>query len=134
MIIVLFHYFITSCYYDCMKLHQYISLNIFSFITYLILTLIIFVFVIQTKINLLFISLEGFFSIYSFLMYFSLLLILLLIIEKFIYKKYPKKKFQIKIKSEDLKKIYLFLFVFGFYLALFNLIVFILAYIFLIKL
>ena len=117
-----------------MKLHQYISLNIFSFITYLILTLIIFVFVIQTKINLLFISLEGFFSIYSFLMYFSLLLILLSIIEKFIYKKYPKKKFQIKIKNKNLKKIYLFLFAFGFYLALFNLIVFRLACIFLIKL
>ncbi len=115
-----------------MKLNKYISLNIFSTLFYLMLFEIIFVYVIQVKLNFLFISTEKFFIIYTALIYISILLLFLFFIEKVIYKKFPG--FIIKTNNSNviIKNIYNFLFYCGLYLNSFNIIIFIFFTIFLV--
>lgn len=111
-----------------MYLNRYISLNIFSLIAYFLFALILFVFIIQIRINIIIISLELFLSIYSFLMYLAIFLLLVSLIERNFYKKYPQYMLLNKLKKT---KIYLILFDIGYYFTLLNIIIFILIIIFL---
>ena len=116
-----------------MDFTKYISLNLFSLNAYFLLSLILFVFFIQRRINCIIINLETFFSLYSFCMYVSIFLLVLFIIEKFLCNK-QKIKMYFAIKNKDLKRIYLLFFYTGFYFIIFNLVIFCLTMLFLTKL
>ena len=110
-----------------MTLYKYISLRIVSLIFYLILLLTIFVFHVQIKLNKLFINEEQFFSIYSGLIYLSLVFLFLVFLEKYLRQKYPILDFKTRIENEVLRNIYILFFNIGFYLAIINIVFFIIT-------
>ena len=110
-----------------MSLYKYISLSIVSLIFYLILLLTIFVFHIQIKLNILFINEEQFFSIYSGLVYLSLVFIFLVFLEKYLKQKYSILNFKTRIENIILKIIFILFFNIGFYLAIINIVFFIIT-------
>ncbi len=114
-----------------MTLYKYISLNIVSIISYIMLLLIVFTFYLQLKFDILFLTLEQFFSVYTFFIYLSIIFLIIFFGESYLRKKYFFSNFKIKIENDILKNIFIILFNFGFYFALFNIVIFIIAFIFL---
>ncbi len=110
-----------------MTLYKYISLNIVSLIFYLILLLTIFVFYLQIKLNTLFITEEQFFSIYSFLVYLSLGFLFSVFAEKYLKQKFSILNFKIHLENRILRNIFVLFFNFGFYLAIINIVFFIIT-------
>ena len=110
-----------------MTFYRYISLNIVSLIFYLILLLTIFVFYVQIKLNTLFITEEQFFSIYSCLVYLSLVFLLLVFGEKYLKQKYLIFNFKTHIENRVLRNIFILFFNIGFYLAIINIVFFIIT-------
>lgn len=110
-----------------MTLYKYISLRIVSLIFYLILLLTIFVFYVQIKLNTLFIHEEQFFSIYSGLVYLSLVFLFLVFLEKYLKQKYSIFNFKTRIENIILKNILILFFSIGLYLAIINIVFFIIT-------
>lgn len=110
-----------------MTLYKYISLRIVSLIFYLILLLTIFVFYVQIKLNTLFINEEQFFSIYSGLVYLSLVFLFLVFLEKYLKQKYSIFNFKTRIENIILQNIFILFFNIGFYLAIINIVFFIIT-------
>ena len=111
-----------------MKLHEYISLNFLSLVSYISFILIIYFFflenLIEKNITKAYITLEIYGQIYLILIFLAFVLIFLFGIEILIQKKFPKLLPKIKIKDVRFKKLHNFLFIIGFWFAIFNLIVF----------
>lgn len=110
-----------------MTLYEYISLSIVSLIFYSILLLTIFVFYIQIKLNILFINEEQFFSIYSGLVYLSLFFLFSVFAEKYLKQKYLIFNFKTHIENRVLRNIFILFFNIGFYLAIINIVFFIIT-------
>lgn len=102
-----------------MKLNKYISLNLFSFCTYISILLVLFSYF-QVENNFIYITIETFSGIYFLLQLIEIFFLLLFICEIFIRKFYPKKLKKVNLYPGILKNIYLILFYFGFILAILN--------------
>jgi len=102
-----------------MRLNKYISINLFSFWTY-ISVLAILLDHLQYRLNIIYVTLENFIGIYCFLQLIELFFLFLFICEIFIRKFYPKKLKKINLNPGILRDIYLILFYFGFIFAILN--------------
>ena len=108
-----------------MKIYKYISLNLLSFLAYILFALSFYVFFVQPSTNKIFITLNHFAELYTLISYISLFFILLFILEKWLVKKYNKTFIKVNITNHlYLKNFLLFPFYFGLFCMLFNIFVF----------
>lgn len=111
-----------------MKTKMFISLNLFSIISFLLLTFC-FYFILQNKNNLLFqqmyLTLNKAFSLYSAIIFCLILLLLFYILEKKIYKYKIKNAYEINFKNNFQKNTYNIFFNSFFYFGIANIIIYI---------
>ena len=119
-----------------MKIYKYISLNLFSIISYFFIFLFLYCLIqnrIITQYPTLYLTLENTIELYSVIIYALLLTASTFFIETYIRKTNPKKISKIHIKNKFIKYIHLPLFYFGFLIGCLNILAYILFLIVLIN-
>ena len=119
-----------------MKIYKYISLNLFSLISYFFIFLFLYYLIqnrIITQYPILYLTLKKSIELYTLLIYALLLTVSIFFVETYIRKTNPKKLSKIHFKNKLKKYIHLTLFYLGFFIGCLNILAYILFLIVLIK-
>ncbi len=113
-----------------MRLNKYISINLFSFWTYISIFAIL-LDCLQYRLNIIYVTLENFIGIYFLLQLIEIFFLFLFICEIFIRKFYPKKLKKVNLNPGMFRNIYFILFYFGLVFAILTVYIALLVIVFL---